>query len=515
MADRTIGELAEAPISALPSIADLYDDSLLVVEQQGEPRKMTGEQWKRYAQAGVAVYVESAKTAAETAQGAASQASGAAQEAESAKNAAQTAQAGAEKAQKAIENLEVDSITLPSGEPASVEKTAADGHVKLLFGLPAGKQGPQGQKGSSIEKIERTAGNGAAGTVDTYTITMTDGSTHDFHVYNGMDGMGSGDMLKEIYDPQNKATDIFQAIADAVKDVKIEVDGVPTKDSENPVSSGGVFSALEAKQNNITGTTEQVVGFDAGGKPTPISKDELKGPDGKTAYQYAVDGGYTGTEEQFQELMGTGPWLPLTGGKVTGPIISSVGFNGNSALEIVNTMSDRWSVNLISNSVSAKDGVNKPRLNFYNKNTGDDRTTILGMIDTPVVDTDAANKSYVDTLEIMPIQNQKWGLGTNVSLFSAVAWKTGSVVNVVARISGSYNGVSTFSFSGDHYDGPDPTSTYSDLFRPCFVCPVTYDSSSPPIYAYQTYANGEWQVTVLGMKNNASAVVLAQVPYNK
>ena len=34
------------------------------------------------------------------------------------------------------------------------------------------------------------------------------------------------------------------------------------------------------------------------------------GVSGKTAYQYAFDGGYTGTEAQFQELMGTGPWLP-------------------------------------------------------------------------------------------------------------------------------------------------------------------------------------------------------------
>lgn len=38
------------------------------------------------------------------------------------------------------------------------------------------------------------------------------------------------------------------------------------------------------------------------------------GKDGKSAYQYAQDGGYTGTEEQFKALMGTGPWLPLEDG---------------------------------------------------------------------------------------------------------------------------------------------------------------------------------------------------------
>ena len=37
------------------------------------------------------------------------------------------------------------------------------------------------------------------------------------------------------------------------------------------------------------------------------------GVPGKSAYQYAVDGGYTGTEADFKALMGTGPWLPLGG----------------------------------------------------------------------------------------------------------------------------------------------------------------------------------------------------------
>lgn len=42
--------------------------------------------------------------------------------------------------------------------------------------------------------------------------------------------------------------------------------------------------------------------------------------DGKSAYQYAAEGGYAGTEEEFQQLMGTGPWLPLKGGALAGPL---------------------------------------------------------------------------------------------------------------------------------------------------------------------------------------------------
>lgn len=97
MADRTIGGLQESPIGALPGIADLYDDSLLPVEQQGEARKMTGAQWKRYAQAGVSGYVEGAKEAAKAAADSAAEAERAAE------NAAGSAGEAAGSAQSAKE----------------------------------------------------------------------------------------------------------------------------------------------------------------------------------------------------------------------------------------------------------------------------------------------------------------------------------------------------------------------------------------------------------------------------
>lgn len=40
----------------------------------------------------------------------------------------------------------------------------------------------------------------------------------------------------------------------------------------------------------------------------------VAGPAGKSAYQYAQEGGYTGTEEDFRALMGSGPWVPLEDG---------------------------------------------------------------------------------------------------------------------------------------------------------------------------------------------------------
>lgn len=45
-----------------------------------------------------------------------------------------------------------------------------------------------GQDGAGIASIQKTSGTGAAGTTDTYTITLTNGSTATFQVYNGKDG---------------------------------------------------------------------------------------------------------------------------------------------------------------------------------------------------------------------------------------------------------------------------------------------------------------------------------------
>ena len=100
MADKTTGGLAavrEAPIGSLPGIGNLYDDTLLPVEQQGEARHMTGAQWKAYARAGVEVYVEGAAQAAKDA------ASSAASAASSASNAAASASSAADSARSARE----------------------------------------------------------------------------------------------------------------------------------------------------------------------------------------------------------------------------------------------------------------------------------------------------------------------------------------------------------------------------------------------------------------------------
>ena len=115
----------------------------------------------------------------------------------------------------------------------------------------------------SITSIERTSGTGAAGTIDTYTITTSSGHTYPFTVTNGADGKGSGDMLKSVYDPTNKAQDIFAYIDKATSGVTATTDAFPIKDSTNPVQSGGVYTALSDKLNKTGDGSNVTAAFTA------------------------------------------------------------------------------------------------------------------------------------------------------------------------------------------------------------------------------------------------------------
>lgn len=100
----------------------------------------------------------------------------------------------------------------PEGPKGDTGETGARG--------PAGAAGPKGETGVGIASISRTSGTGEAGTTDTYTITMTDGSTATFTVYNGADGAGKVESV-------NSKTGAVNLTAD-------DVGAVPCQYSEGP-----------------------------------------------------------------------------------------------------------------------------------------------------------------------------------------------------------------------------------------------------------------------------------------
>lgn len=103
---------------------------------------------------------------------------------------------------------QLEKLRGPKGDPFRYEDFTPEQLDKL-----------RGPKGSDIQGIDRTAGNGAPGTTDTYTVTLTDGNTHKFYVYNGKDGEDTGDMRVDTYDPTGKRTDVFKYVDNAVKNI--------------------------------------------------------------------------------------------------------------------------------------------------------------------------------------------------------------------------------------------------------------------------------------------------------
>lgn len=167
MADRNIG--------TLPAATSIDADSLFVSEQQGAAVKVTGDQIADFARAAADANVQDAIDAADRAEAA--------------------AEITAHPPQV---NEETGVWQVWNGGTGAYEDTTIQA------------EGPVGPQGTSVKSITKTSGTGAAGTTDTYTMYDSDDEPiGTFTVYNGADGLGSGDMLKSIYDTGNKNTDIF------------------------------------------------------------------------------------------------------------------------------------------------------------------------------------------------------------------------------------------------------------------------------------------------------------------
>ena len=178
--------MADKNIGLLPQASTLTDNSLFVCEDSGTAKKVTGKQFKDFAKQGVSDYVEAAQTAASNAQEAVSAVGTSVQDANDAANRAEAAVVNAPKIQNGT--WWIYNKTAGAYENSGVAAT-----------------GPMG----TITNIERTSGNGMAGSLDTYTVTCSDGSTFTFTVQNGANGSGAGDMMASVYDPTGKAQDIF------------------------------------------------------------------------------------------------------------------------------------------------------------------------------------------------------------------------------------------------------------------------------------------------------------------
>ena len=136
---------------------------------------------------------------------------------ESARVSAESSRASAESSRVSAEASRVSAEALRETKWKNASATAVTGDVnadvvitdsgvKFNFAIPRGLQGEKGdpgvrgltgETGNGISSMTLVSGTHAAGTIDTYRLTFTDGTYQDFTVYNGANGEGAGDMLWE------------------------------------------------------------------------------------------------------------------------------------------------------------------------------------------------------------------------------------------------------------------------------------------------------------------------------
>lgn len=155
--------------------------------------------------------------------------------------------------------------------------------------------GAKGDSGRGINSVARTSGTGAAGTTDTYTITYTDNTTSTFTVYNGKNGSnGTSVTIKSVSD----------STVDGGSNIVTFSDGNTLTVKNGSKGSAGTSVTVSNVTNSSADGGNNVVTFSDGKSLTVKNGTKgSKGDTGKTAYSYAQDGGYTGTEEEFSAML--------------------------------------------------------------------------------------------------------------------------------------------------------------------------------------------------------------------
>ena len=199
--------------------------------------------------------------------------------------------------------------TLEPGQDATAEITGTTPDLVLSLGLP------KGQPGTSVSRIQRTDGTGAAGTTDTYTMyDSNDDAIGTFTVYNGANGSGAGDLMADGSVPMtgalnmggNKVTNLGApgADTDAVRKsdldaVAAEVDGIldgTTPAHLAPATEAKIGGVIIGEGLSVTedGTVSADDQLPTGGTQGQVLTQGATGPAWQDAPDGLPEGGETG-----------------------------------------------------------------------------------------------------------------------------------------------------------------------------------------------------------------------------
>ena len=239
---------------------------------------------------------------------------------------------------------EVDTEVQAIGRNGKTPLIGANGHWWIggtdtgvsAYGQP-GPQGEQGPAGRGIQSIEKTD---TQGLIDTYTITYTDGTTSEFLVTNGANGETAAQGLPG----QDGRTPVITIgsngnwFVDGV-DTEVAAQGPQGPQGEQGQAGNDGLSLIPGEgeptaalgKNGDSYVDTQSWNYYVKENDAWVLKGNIKGEsnagnnglNGKSAYEIAVDNGYTGTEAE---------WLASLIGEAGAN--GDIGNNGKSAYEL-------------------------------------------------------------------------------------------------------------------------------------------------------------------------------------
>lgn len=193
-----------------------------------------------------------------------------------------------------IERIEQTTTSTDDDGDNIVTVTLTNG-VEVTFTVQNGSKGNKGDTGDTgvgVQSVEQTTTSNEDDGNNVITVTLTNGEKFTFTVQNGSKG----------------------STGETGKTGETGADGVSVQSVTQTTTSDadGGDNVITVTLTNGVKSTFIVKNGSKGGTGSP-------GANGKSAYDYAKDGGFTGTEAEFIAKLATA-YLPLSGGTMTGEI---------------------------------------------------------------------------------------------------------------------------------------------------------------------------------------------------
>ena len=178
---------------------------------------------------------------------------------------ADTAATRADAAAAALENMDASASTLTSGSDATAQITTVSGHYRALFGIPKGDTGATGPAPQITSTVTTYQESSSGSTVPSGTWQnaipnpLTQGMflwTKTVITYDTGDTLTQYSISRQGLDGSGSVSSVNNFSPDSNGNVTLPTDSAPTQSSGNYVTSGGVWTQLDALSQRI-GNVEQ------------------------------------------------------------------------------------------------------------------------------------------------------------------------------------------------------------------------------------------------------------------